>query len=136
MTEASRLFRTEEFTVEWARRDGIIDVCMWGTAAALSEHILVSALKEVHDASTVQPPGEIRIDFRGVEFLHSGCLKYLVNWVMTVCPVAADRYKIVLVWNPTMNWQKRTVFVLCSLAPESLQPLASRDPVRPRPGGV
>jgi hypothetical protein len=135
MSGGARLFQTEDFTIEWARQDDAIEVCMWGTAGALSEHLLVGALNEVQDAAAAQPPREIRIDFRGIEFLHSGCLKYLVNWVTQVNPSAGGKYKVVLIWNPAMNWQKRTVFVLCSLAPESLQPLASRDPVRPRPRG-
>jgi hypothetical protein len=129
----ARLFQTEDFCIEWVRADDAIEVRMWGTAGALSEHALVSALNEVQDAASAQRPREIRIDFRGIEFLHSGCLKYLVNWLTTVNPEASGEYKILLIWNPTMNWQKRTVFVLCSLAPESLSPIASRDPIPPRP---
>jgi hypothetical protein len=129
----ARLFHTEDFSIEWSRDADAIEVCMWGTAGALSEHVLVGALNEVQDAASAQAPGEIRIDFRGVEFLHSGCLKYLVNWVTSVHPGAIGQYKVLLIWNPAMNWQKRTVFVLCSLAPESLSPIASREPLRPRP---
>ncbi len=136
MSGNARLFQTEDFTIEWVRVDDAIEVNMWGTAGALSEHLLVGALNEVQEAAAAQAPREIRLDFRGVEFLHSGCLKYLVNWVTAVHPGSADKYKVVLVWNPSMNWQKRTVYVLCSLAPELLQPLASRDPVRPRPKGA
>src|SRR5688572_22373195 len=129
----ARLFHTEDFTIEWRRCDDAIDVCMWGTASAVSEHALVGALNEVQDAASAQKPKEIRIDFRGVEFLHSGCLKYLVRWVTSVHPAAAGHCKVLLIWNPAMNWQKRTVFVLCSLAPEALAPIASREPIRPRP---
>ena len=79
------------------------------------------------------PPREIRIDIRAIEFLHSGCLKYLVNWITPLQNQAGEIYKISLIWNPGMNWQKRTIYVLCSLAPDVLTAITVDEPIRPRP---
>ena len=133
MSANRRVVHAEDFCAEWMRAGDVIEVCMWGTAESLSEPALVNTLNEVRTSAGESPLSEIRIDIRAIEFLHSGCLKYLVNWITPLQNQAGEIYKISLVWNPAMNWQKRTVFVLCSLAPESLSPIASRDPIPPRP---
>jgi hypothetical protein len=128
-----RLFQAEDFCAEWVRNGDAIDVCMWGTAESMSEHVLVTAFNEVRAAANQDPPREIRIDVRAIEFLHSGCLKYLVNWITPLQNRPNEVYKIVIIWNPLMNWQKRTIYVLCSLAPDVLTARNGDDPVRPRP---
>jgi hypothetical protein len=128
-----RLFQAEDFCAEWMRQGDVIDVWMWGTAESLSEQVLVNAFNEVRASASQDQPREIRIDLRAIEFLHSGCLKYLVNWITPLQNRASEVYKIVLIWNPGMNWQKRTIYVLCSLAPDVLTARHGDDPMRPRP---
>jgi hypothetical protein len=133
MSANRRVVHAEDFCAEWSRAGDVIEVCMWGTAESLSEPALVSTLNEVRASASQSPPQEIRIDIRAIEFLHSGCLKYLVNWITPLQNQAGEIYKISLVWNPGMNWQKRTIYVLCSLAPAVLTAVTVDDPVRPRP---
>jgi hypothetical protein len=128
-----RVFNAEDFWIEWSRAGDVINVCMWGTAAALSEHTLVHALNEVRASANALLPREIRIDMRAIEFLHSGCLKYLVNWITPLQNRPSEVYKIALLWSPAMSWQKRTIYVLCSLAPDVLKALPTEGPVRPKP---
>ncbi len=136
MNTAPRIVHAEDFCAEWMRVDDAIEVCMWGTAEALSEQALITALNEVRAAAGEQLTREIRIDIRAIEFLHSGCLKYLVNWITPLQNQAHDIYKISLIWNPGMNWQKRTIYVLCSLAPSVLTAIPAEEPTRPRPLGA
>jgi hypothetical protein len=133
VSETPRLFHAEDFCVQWVRNGDLIDVCMWGTAESVSEHVLVTCLNEVRAAAKEQLPREIHLDVRAIEFLHSGCLKYLVNWITPLQNRASEVYKIALAWNPAMNWQKRTIYVLCSLAPDVLTATPSEGPLRPRP---
>jgi hypothetical protein len=133
MSANRRVVHAEDFCAEWMRAGDVIEVCMWGTAESLSEPALVKTLNEVRTSAGESPPSEIRIDIRAIEFLHSGCLKYLVNWITPLQNQAGEIYKITLVWNPAMNWQKRTIYVLCSLAPAVLSAVTVDEPIRPRP---
>ena len=133
MSTAPRVIFTEDFCAEWVRSEDVTEVCMWGTAEAVSESALISALNEVRAAARDNPPREIRMDLRAIEFLHSGCLKYLVNWMAPLQNRASESYRIVLIWDPLMNWQKRTIYVLCSLAPDVVSAVALKEPARPRP---
>jgi hypothetical protein len=133
MSAERRVVHVEDFCAEWLRTGDVIQVCMWGTAESLSEQALVSTLNEVRASAGESRPTEIRIDIRAIEFLHSGCLKYLVNWITPLQNQAGEIYKISLVWNPSMNWQKRTIYVLCSLAPAVLTAVTVDEPIRPRP---
>jgi hypothetical protein len=132
MSSAAKMVFTDDFCAEWVRNEDVTEVCMWGTAEAVSEPTMTSALNAVRSAAK-EHPREIRIDLRAIDFLHSGCLKYLVSWIAPLQNRAADTYRIVLLWDPSMNWQKRTIYVLSALAPDVVSAIALEEPARPRP---
>lgn len=80
---------------------------------------LDTLLKEVHSLVSAQGVKEVVLDFLKLEFMTSSCFKSLVTWISTAQEVeAAKQYRIRFRSNPQILWQRRSLHVLQSFAPE------------------
>lgn len=60
---------------------------------------------------------QIAVDLEQLTFINSSCLKALVSWIYKV-DTSGRPYKIVLLRNPRMHWQKSSLSTLQRLAPQ------------------
>jgi hypothetical protein len=103
-----------------ATRDGA-SIIAWlkGTAdyAALDDVDLL--LSRVHAEATRHKVKETVIDLRQLEFMNSSCFKSFISWVTDIQDLSeAVRYKVRLLSNPNLHWQKRSLHSLRCFAIE------------------
>lgn len=74
----------------------------------------------VHKAATESsPPRDVRLDLHEVSFMNSSCLSKLIAWLAKVRDSdAAVRYRVRILSNPSIPWQKRSLRAVQSFAPD------------------
>ena len=88
-----------------------------GTADLNVKKALDDFLVKLHEAAQRQQASEVVMDFRGLKFMNSSCLKGLVTWICAVQELPLEsQYRIVLVSSPEMHWQRRSLHALSCLA--------------------
>ena len=67
--------------------------------------LMLSRLHEVAERTSVD---ETIVDLRELEFMSSSCLKTMIAWINEIQLMDADRrYRVRLVSNPSVLWQRR-----------------------------
>jgi hypothetical protein len=100
-------------------QENMVSARMAGTADLNVKTALDDFLLRLHQAAQAQHAAEVVMDFRGLKFMNSSCLKGLVTWICAVQELPAqNRYKIVLLSSPEMHWQRRSLAALTGLAGE------------------
>jgi hypothetical protein len=104
-TKASLEGKTIKVTVSGDAHMGVID---------RFEEIL----KQLHEQAQQLPAEQVTIDIRQLLFMNSSCIKRLVTWITLVQELDEKRqYKIRIVSNPGVSWQRRSLESLQWLAP-------------------
>lgn len=97
--------------------DRTVSARLAGTADLNVKKALDDFLVRVHEAAQAQRASEVVMDFRGLKFMNSSCLKGLVTWICAVQELPSQsQYRIVLVSSPEMHWQRRSLQALSCLA--------------------
>jgi hypothetical protein len=75
--------------------------------------------RSLHNAAIDDGLKEFKIDLAGLTFVNSSAIRLFVDWVTWIKNEPPQRqYKAVLITNPQVTWQKTSLSVLKSLAPE------------------
>ncbi len=78
--------------------------------------------RTVHNAALADKVKAFKIDLSGLTFVNSSAIRLFVDWVTWVKNEPAERrYKAVIIMNPAVTWQKTSLGVLKSLAPEVVE---------------
>lgn len=78
--------------------------------------VLRDFIDRLHDATMKAGLTEISVDMVDLTFINSSCLKVLVSWVYKV-DTTGRPYRIELVRDTRMHWQKGSLDTLRRLAP-------------------
>jgi hypothetical protein len=90
-----------------------------GTADMRATELVDTLLLRVHEQARSRAVFEARVDFRALDFMNSSCFKGFVTWIRTVAELAADQqYRITLLSNPKILWQRRSLHALGCFAPD------------------
>jgi hypothetical protein len=94
-----------------------IAITMIGNADMEAHNGLASYLEDVHAEALAIRSQEVVVDLRQLYFLSSSCMKAFVAWLTTVegCP-ATSRYRIRIISNPRLEWQRRSLDALAAFA--------------------
>lgn len=78
--------------------------------------------RTVHNAVLADKVKVFKIDLSGLTFVNSSAIRLFVDWVTWIKNEPAEhRYKAVIIMNPQVTWQKTSLGVLKSLAPEVVE---------------
>jgi hypothetical protein len=78
--------------------------------------------RNVHQAVLADKLKKFKIDLSGLTFVNSSAIRLFVDWVTWIKNESTDkRYKAVIVLNPQVTWQKTSLGVLKSLAPDVVE---------------
>jgi len=78
--------------------------------------------RSIHNAVMGDKLKAFRIDLSALTFVNSSAIRLFVDWVTWIKNEPADvRYKAVIVMDPQVTWQKTSLGVLKSLAPEVVE---------------
>jgi hypothetical protein len=78
--------------------------------------------RTVHTAIVADKLKTFSIDLSGLSFVNSSAIRLFVDWVTWIKNETADkRYKAVIIMNPQVTWQKTSLGVLKSLAPDVVE---------------
>lgn len=92
-------------------------VLLRGSADFGQANILGSWLREVHDALVSAGAGSVRVDLRKLDFMSASAFNELVAWLGLVSELPeGQRYKLCLVSNPEVHWQRRSLQTLACFA--------------------
>ena len=96
---------------------GTLVVSLVGTVEFSNKGKVDEFLRKVHAAARDREAREVIVDFRGLEFMNSSCLKAFVAWIDTILALpAAEQYRVVFVSSREIAWQKRSLLALSCLA--------------------
>lgn len=74
-------------------------------------------LEKTHDEALRTTASEVVIDLRQLEFMNSSCFKVFVSWLGSVQDLdASKQYRIHLLSNPNLHWQRRSLAALSCFA--------------------
>ena len=95
----------------------LLSVTFVGTADSETRADMESFVKKVHDEAVRLSAPEVIVDFRELEFMNSSCFKIFVAWLAQLRDLdAATQYKIQIVSNPNLLWQRRSLAALSCFA--------------------
>lgn len=104
-------------TAEPALADNTINVRFGGTADIEAKADLDVFIKQLHAESKRLNVSAVRLDFRELSFMNSSCFKIFVAWLAQVRDSAeAEQYRIQMISNPNMLWQRRSLAALSCFA--------------------
>jgi len=90
-----------------------------GDADLSSRVALDKFLASLHEQTRERDLRKVVVDVRELAFLNSSCLKSLVSWIIKVKDLPPEqRYQITFLSCEELNWQKRSLFAILSLAPD------------------
>jgi hypothetical protein len=80
---------------------------------------IVPLFRNLHNAVMEDGLREFKIDLAGLTFVNSSAIRLFVDWITWIKnEQPARRYRAVFITNPQITWQKTSLGVLKSLAPE------------------
>jgi hypothetical protein len=88
-----------------------------GTGEAEGAAVLDRFLGLLHREALARELLEVTIELRELEFINSSCLKAMVAWIYKV-DTEGRPYKIRLLRDPSLHWQRTSIATLQRLAPE------------------
>lgn len=104
------------FNVDVDRGDGELTLRFTGDANLHAVEAIARVLAEAHDEATAAGCARVVIDFLALEFMNSSCFKRFVTWINQAREQGASSYRIHMVSNPKMYWQRRSIRALQGLA--------------------
>src|SRR5438552_2567529 len=108
-----------DFSATLAVAGPSLRVVLRGTADVNVLGELARFLGELHARAGAHGAERVALDLSGLEFINSSCLKRIVSWIARVQAEPFDRrYQILLIPDPTAQWQSRFFRSLAILAPE------------------
>ncbi|HEY2900127.1 MAG TPA: hypothetical protein VGL59_06110 [Polyangia bacterium] len=106
-----------DFNAEASCGDDGMNVKVVGTADMAVRPVLDDFFSRVHASAMSHHVRETILDLRGLVFMSSSCLMGMTYWISKIQELPAlDRYRLVLVSNPEMPWQRRSFHALSRLA--------------------
>lgn len=97
--------------------DGGIAIQLTGTADTESRPDLDALVKQLHAEAVRLAVKTVKVDLRHLEFMNSSCFKIFVAWLAQLRDLdAATQYKIQIVSNPNLLWQRRSLAALSCFA--------------------
>jgi hypothetical protein len=74
-------------------------------------------VKKLHKEAVRLSASKVIVDFRELEFMNSSCFKIFVAWLAQVRDLeATQQYRIHLLSNPNLLWQRRSLAALSCFA--------------------
>ncbi|MDI3290910.1 hypothetical protein [Polyangium sp. 15x6] len=84
-----------------------------GNADMAAKDSLDSLLPRMHAEALRIGVAEVQVDFRNLEFMNSSCFKSFVSWISEIGELERSKeYKIRLLSNAEMHWQRRSLHAL------------------------
>lgn len=78
--------------------------------------------RSVHQANVADARKSFRIDLSALTFVNSSAIRLFVDWVTWIKSESeANRYKAIIIMSPQITWQKTSLGVLKSLAPDIVE---------------
>jgi len=104
-------------SVDASFADGTLSSRFIGTADVEAKPYLDDVVKKLHEEALRLGANKVVIDFRELEFMNSSSFKVFVSWLALVQELPADKqYRIHLLSNPSMHWQRRSLAALSCFA--------------------
>lgn len=104
-------------SVDASFADGTLSSRFVGTADVEAKPYLDDVVKKLHEEALRLGTTKVVIDFRELEFMNSSSFKVFVSWLAMVQELPADKqYRIHLLSNPSMHWQRRSLAALSCFA--------------------
>jgi hypothetical protein len=88
-----------------------------GTGEAEGAAVLDRFLGQLHQQALAREIREVTLELMELEFINSSCLKAMVAWIYKV-DTEGRPYKIRLLRDPSLHWQRTSVATLQRLAPD------------------
>jgi len=88
-----------------------------GTGEAEGAAVLDRFLSQLHQKALARELREVTLELTELEFINSSCLKAMVAWIYKV-DTEGRPYKIRLLRDPSLHWQRTSLATLQRLAPE------------------
>ncbi len=105
------------FSVGVSRDASSLRLDLNGDANLHSVPALRSALASAGERAIAEHHSEVVVDISKVEFMSSSCFKEFLKWFAQVEAIESQsRYRIKIVHDPTVHWQKRSAPALESFA--------------------
>lgn len=96
---------------------GVVRVRFSGTADLEAKDDLEMFVKKLHIECVNKAVTKVIADFRELEFMNSSCFKIFVAWLAQVRDLeATQQYRIHLLSNPNLLWQRRSLAALSCFA--------------------
>jgi hypothetical protein len=96
---------------------GVVRVRFSGTADLEAKDDLEVFVKKLHREAVRLSATKVIVDFRELEFMNSSCFKIFVAWLAQVRDLeATQQYRIHLLSNPNLLWQRRSLAALSCFA--------------------
>ena len=74
-------------------------------------------VKTIHEEALRLQAERVEVDLRQLEFMNSSCFKVFVSWLGNVQDLdPGKQYRIHLVSNPNLHWQRRSLAALSCFA--------------------
>ena len=110
------------FSASSTFEDHALSVRFTGNADLSARNALELLLPRVHsEALRIRTP-EVVIDFTGLEFMNSSCFRSFVSWLSDVQDLPRhQQYRIRLISNSAMLWQRRSLHALKAFADELIR---------------
>ena len=90
-----------------------LSVRFTGNADLAAKNALEDLLPRVHIEAMRVAAGEVVVDFTALEFMNSSCFRSFVSWLSDVQDLPAhQQYRIRLISNSAMLWQRRSLHAL------------------------
>lgn len=100
-----------------ARYDGgVVRLTLEGTADVRAVEPLAHLMPRLHDEIVRVGGREVIVDFMNVEFMNSSCFKSFVSWIAHLQDGGQPPYRVRLLSNPSMHWQRRSLKALSCFA--------------------
>jgi len=96
---------------------GVVRVRFSGTADLEVKDDLEVFVKKLYCEAVRLAATKVIVDFRELEFMNSSCFKIFVAWLAQVRDLeATQQYRIHLLSNPNLLWQRRSLAALSCFA--------------------
>jgi hypothetical protein len=104
-------------SAEASADDAAVRVRLAGTADVEARADLDVYMKRLHGEAVRIGAAKVVVDLRELEFMNSSCFKIFVAWLAQVRDLEpAQQYRIHLLSNPSLLWQRRSLAALSCFA--------------------
>ena len=96
--------------------EGRFSLALQGFADVDIRDSLATLLNRLHETALVEAVEEVELDFAGLEYLSSACIRPVLQWLRRLHDGGAQ-YGVSLVIRPESDWQRRCAQALKGFAP-------------------